>query len=44
LKDGVNADKHAADFAQEILDVNANSTVKVNMAPGGGWVAVISKK
>ena len=43
-KDGVNAAKHAADFAQETLDVTANSTVKVNMAPGGGWVAVITRK
>lgn len=43
-KDGVNASKHAADFAQETKDVNANSSVKVNMAPGGGWVAIISKK
>ena len=43
-KDGVNASKHASDFAQETLDVNANSTVKVNMAPGGGWVAIIEKK
>lgn len=43
-KDGVNASKHASDFAQETLDVSANSTVKVNMAPGGGWVAIIEKK
>jgi len=43
-KDGVNASKHASDFAQETLEVNADSTVKVNMAPGGGWVAIISKK
>ena len=43
-KDGVNAAKHASDFAQQTLDVTANSTVKVNMAPGGGWVAIIEKK
>ena len=43
-KDGVNADKHAADFAQETLDVTANSTIKVIMAPGGGWVAIIERK
>lgn len=42
-KDGVNAAKHAADFAQETLDVTANSTVNVKMAPGGGWVAIIEK-
>ncbi len=43
-KDGVNATKHAADFAQETVEVTSGSTVKVNMAPGGGWVAVIEKK
>ena len=43
-KDGVNATKHAADFAQETVEVTSGSTVKINMAPGGGWVAVIEKK
>ncbi|MEN8116406.1 MAG: glycoside hydrolase family 97 protein [Bacteroidota bacterium] len=43
-KDGINADKHAADFAQEELDVTSGSKVKIEMAPGGGWVAIISKK
>ncbi|WP_340111629.1 glycoside hydrolase family 97 protein [Maribellus mangrovi] len=43
-KDGINADKHAADFAQETLEVSSDSSVNVKMAPGGGWVAIISKK
>ncbi len=43
-KDGVNAAKHAADFAQETKTVSAGSTVKVDMAPGGGWVAIVEKK
>ena len=43
-KDGINADKHASDFAQEELQVTNNSNVKVEMAPGGGWVAIIEKK
>ncbi len=43
-KDGVNADKHAADFAQEELQVNSSSKVKVEMAAGGGWVAIIAKE
>ncbi|WP_430973843.1 glycoside hydrolase family 97 C-terminal domain-containing protein [Sunxiuqinia rutila] len=43
-KDGVNADKHAADFAQESQDVNSASKVNVKMAPGGGWTAIIKKK
>lgn len=43
-KDGVNAAKHAADFAQETIDVSAASSIKVSMAPGGGWVAIITRK
>ena len=43
-KDGINADKHAADFAQEELQVNSSSKIKVKMAPGGGWVAIITKE
>jgi alpha-glucosidase len=43
-KDGINADRNASDFAQEELSVSSSSKVKVNMAPGGGWVAIITKK
>ncbi|WP_346858992.1 glycoside hydrolase family 97 protein [uncultured Draconibacterium sp.] len=43
-KDGINADKHASDFAQEELTVTSLSKVKVSMAPGGGWAAIITKK
>jgi len=42
-KDGINADKHAADFAREESSVTSSSKIKVDMAPGGGWVAIISK-
>ncbi len=42
-KDGKNADKHAADFAQEKLQVNSKSKINIKMAPGGGWVAIIKK-
>lgn len=43
-KDGINADKHAADFAKETITITKASKIEVNMAPGGGWVAIISKK
>ena len=43
-KDGINADKHATDFAQEELQVNSSSKIKVEMAAGGGWVAIITKE
>ena len=42
-KDGVNADRHAADFKQENQNVNASSKIKIEMAPGGGWAAIIKK-
>ncbi|WP_321285718.1 glycoside hydrolase family 97 protein [uncultured Sunxiuqinia sp.] len=43
-KDGLNADKHAADFSQETVEVTSDSTVKIEMAPGGGWAAIIQEK
>ena len=43
-KDGINADKHAADFKREEVKVTNNSIVKIRMAPGGGWVAILSKE
>ncbi|SHF44569.1 alpha-glucosidase [Mariniphaga anaerophila] len=42
-KDGVNADKQAIDFKQEEQRVNSSSKIKIEMAPGGGWAAIISK-
>jgi alpha-glucosidase len=43
-KDGINADRIASDFAQEELSITSSSKIKVEMAPGGGWVAIISRK
>jgi alpha-glucosidase len=42
-KDGVNADQHASDYKMEEMKVTSSSKVKIDMAPGGGWVAIISK-
>lgn len=42
-KDGVNADKHAADFSQEEVNVTKSSKIKIEMAPGGGWAAIIKR-
>jgi alpha-glucosidase len=43
-KDGVNAHRHASDFENEDLQVSGNSAMKIQLAPGGGWAAIISKK
>ncbi len=43
-KDGANADKHAADYKKEEYKVTNTSNVKIEMAPGGGWVAILEKE
>ncbi len=43
-KDGTNADKHAADYKKEEFKVTNTSNVKIEMAPGGGWVAILEKE
>ena len=43
-KDGVNADQHAEDFKVAERDVTKTTTVKVKMAPGGGWAARVRAK
>lgn len=42
-KDGVNADRQATDFKQEKKQVDIHSKLKIEMAPGGGWTAIITK-
>ncbi len=44
MKDGINASKFAEDYQIETKEVNRDSKVKLNMAPGGGWTAVLSLK
>ena len=41
FKDGVNAGRHAEDYKREIRP--AGNTLEVNMAPGGGFVAILSR-
>lgn len=42
-KDGVNASRYASDYKIETKEVTSASKVKIQMAPGGGWVAIVSK-
>ena len=42
-KDGSNADKHASDYKKEKTTVNAYSKIRIKMAKGGGWVAIIKQ-
>ena len=43
FQDGVNAHKAARDYKKVSMDVPVDGKVKIHMAPGGGWVAKISK-
>lgn len=42
--DGPNADKAARDYARTTLSVPADRRLTVHLAPGGGWVAKITKR
>ncbi|HAH23002.1 MAG TPA: Retaining alpha-galactosidase [Prolixibacteraceae bacterium] len=43
FKDGINADCDATDYKKEVMNVSSADKVKVQLAPGGGWVARIEK-
>ena len=40
--DGINADKRAEDYRKIEKVFNAGETIKINLAPGGGWVGNIT--
>ncbi len=40
-KDGINADRYGNDYKKETTKVSASDTMKIKLAPGGGWVAII---
>jgi len=42
FKDGPNADKNASDYLIRNQHVRRNDNVLLNLAPGGGWVAIVS--
>ena len=44
FQDGINADKHAQDYKHVKKSVKAGDKMKIEMAPGGGWVARIIPK
>ena len=43
FKDGINADRDATDYKMEVIKVSSTDKVKIQLAPGGGWVARIEK-
>jgi alpha-glucosidase len=41
-KDGANAHRNAQDFMKESQIVDKNKTLKLKLAPGGGWACILS--
>ena len=44
FQDGINADRHAQDYKHLKTSVKSVDKMKINLAPGGGWVAKVSPK
>jgi len=44
FQDGINADRHAQDYKHLKTNVESGGKMKIDLAPGGGWVAKISPK
>jgi len=42
-KDGINADRNANDYKKISQSVNKNTKLDIHLAPGGGWVGIVSK-
>jgi alpha-glucosidase len=43
FKDGLNADRDATDYKMELIKITKSTKLKIQLAPGGGWVARIEK-
>jgi alpha-glucosidase len=44
FEDGINADRDATDYRKISRSVKAGEKIKVNLAPGGGWIARFVRK
>ena len=42
-QDGINVDRHAADFKYAQQSVSDQSRIKIEMGKGGGWVGIINR-
>jgi alpha-glucosidase len=41
FKDGMNASRYGSDYKKEAIPISKQDKLKINLAPGGGWVARI---
>jgi alpha-glucosidase len=39
--DGINADRYASDYKKQTRSIMKNDTLKIHLAPGGGWAAIL---
>ena len=44
IKDGTNADRYAGDYSKEIRTISKKDSLKIKLAPGGGWSAILVPK
>ena len=44
FRDGINAQRDGTDYVRQIIPVQNNSLVKMHLAAGGGWAAVIRRE
>ncbi len=42
MKDGLNAGKNANDYKHDKMEVNNHSVITLDLAPGGGWAAILN--
>jgi alpha-glucosidase len=43
-KDGINADRHPADYKKITADINSSDKLNIHLFPSGGWAARITRK
>jgi alpha-glucosidase len=43
FKDGINADRDATDYKKEVIKISSGDKLNIELAPGGGWAAIIKK-
>ena len=44
MKDGINADRYAGDYSKETRTISKSNSLKIKLAPGGGWSAILVPK
>lgn len=43
-RDGANADRYASDYKKEVMKISSGVKLKIKLAPGGGWAAIVHER